>query len=623
MELWISLLVVNFVVSFLLFFQKLRLIRVACLVALLVNSVQLWLLTEFLSALHLLTPLSLRLTWLLVILLQLFALYRIQFSWQSAYQLIQKRWMDLPVLDKGLLSFLALLLLVLLSLGIAQPPNNWDSMTYHLSRVMHWIQQQSVAHYASHIDRQIFMTPFSEYWILNTMVLTGNDYFTNAVQWMALVGCIIVCTLLVQEGGGSFRSQILASYLVLSIPIALYESLSTQTDLLAAFFVLSAIFCFLRLYLQWESTYVWGLGISIGLALFTKATSYFFLLPLVICYAAVWLIRREKRWFYAGLSISGVVILLNVPFYARNFAAFQTPIPTTWALNNEAFGIKPLVSNITKNTVFNLTTPFAPVNQVLLNQLYGIHRLVGVPLNEPKLSLTPFELPIHNKFFSQDYAPNPLHTALLIIISLLIYLFRERFNTTFYLLLGIGITGFLILLIFLKFQVFGTRFQIPFWALVAVWVAIVWDKLAPQSVVWQKLWLSVFTATLSLISIYYLYHSTNLSLTNQQNIFNAPREALYFVNSRPELYASYQQLVKQIKESKCVEIGLKIGFDDWEYPLWRMLQNQDVTCRIRHIEVTNETKKLALKNYTLCAVVKIDNHAKQYTLTLKESELKP
>jgi len=533
MALWMSLLVVNFIVSFLLIFQKLRLIRVASLITLLANGVQLWLITELLSVFQWLTPLSLRLSWLLVILLQLFTLYKIQFSWQSAYWLIQKRWLDLPLLDKGLLSFLALLLLVLLSLGIAQPPNNWDSMTYHLSRVMHWIQQQSVAHYASHIDRQIFMTPFSEYWILNTVVLTGNDYFANAVQWMALVGSIIVSTLLVQQVGGSFRSQMLAAYLVLSIPIALYESLSTQTDLLAAFFVLSALFCFLRLYLQWESAYVWSLGISIGLALFTKATAYFFLLPLVICYAAVWLIRKEKRWFYAGLSISVVVILLNVPFYARNFAAFQTPIPTTWALNNEAFGMKPLVSNITKNAVFNLTTPFPSANQVLLNQLYGIHRLVGVSLNEPKLSLTPFEMPVHNKFFSQDYAPNPLHAVLFIFIIPFIYLFRERFNTTFYLLFGIGIAGFLILLVFMKFQVFGTRFQIPFWALLSVWVAVVWDKLAPQSVVWQKLWLLVFTGFLSVMSIYYLYNCTNLSLASQKNIFNTPREALYFANSRP------------------------------------------------------------------------------------------
>ncbi|HAI76293.1 MAG TPA: hypothetical protein DCM08_08590 [Microscillaceae bacterium] len=82
-------------------------------------------------------------------------------------------------------------------------------------------------------------------------------------------------------------------------------------------------------------------------------------------------------------------------------------------------------------------------------------------------------------------------------------------------------------------------------------------------------------------------------------------------------------MVKQIKARKCAEIGLQIEFDDWEYPLWRMLQNQGVMCQIRHIEVTNETKKLALKDYTPCAVVKIDNQAKEYKLIPKEPVSKP
>ena len=43
--------------------------------------------------------------------------------------------------------------------AIVAPPNTYDSMTYHLPRVMHWIQHQSVGHYPTHIPRQLHFPP--------------------------------------------------------------------------------------------------------------------------------------------------------------------------------------------------------------------------------------------------------------------------------------------------------------------------------------------------------------------------------------------------------------------------------------------------------------------------------
>ena len=47
--------------------------------------------------------------------------------------------------------------------AIVAPPNTYDSMTYHLPRVMHWIQNQSVAHYPTHIPRQLHFPPGAEF----------------------------------------------------------------------------------------------------------------------------------------------------------------------------------------------------------------------------------------------------------------------------------------------------------------------------------------------------------------------------------------------------------------------------------------------------------------------------
>ena len=42
---------------------------------------------------------------------------------------------------------------VLLFLALLYPPNNYDSMTYHMARVAHWIQNQSIGHYPTSLKQ--------------------------------------------------------------------------------------------------------------------------------------------------------------------------------------------------------------------------------------------------------------------------------------------------------------------------------------------------------------------------------------------------------------------------------------------------------------------------------------
>ena len=42
-------------------------------------------------------------------------------------------------------------------------PNGFDAVTYHLTRVEHWIQNASVRHYPTHITRQIQLSPMAEF----------------------------------------------------------------------------------------------------------------------------------------------------------------------------------------------------------------------------------------------------------------------------------------------------------------------------------------------------------------------------------------------------------------------------------------------------------------------------
>jgi hypothetical protein len=70
---------------------------------------------------------------------------------------------------------LIVLQVLILAMAVYQfTPNNWDSMTYHLARVVHWQQEQRVYHYATHIDRQIQLAPFAEFVIAHLHIAALN-----------------------------------------------------------------------------------------------------------------------------------------------------------------------------------------------------------------------------------------------------------------------------------------------------------------------------------------------------------------------------------------------------------------------------------------------------------------
>ncbi|MFY8009574.1 MAG: hypothetical protein ACOVNW_07720, partial [Flavobacterium sp.] len=49
--------------------------------------------------------------------------------------------------EKLLVGVLLVLLCLLFVQGLLYPPNNWDSLTYHMSRIMYWIGNESVDYF--------------------------------------------------------------------------------------------------------------------------------------------------------------------------------------------------------------------------------------------------------------------------------------------------------------------------------------------------------------------------------------------------------------------------------------------------------------------------------------------
>jgi len=126
---------------------------------------------------------------------------------------------------------------IIVVIALSSPPNNWDSLAYHMSRIVHWIQNHSVENYPTHILRQLYLPPWAEYAIMHVLFFAPNDQWANIVQWFSLLGCLIGVSLIAQELGANRRTQIFSSVLVITIPMVILQGASTQNDLVVAFWL--------------------------------------------------------------------------------------------------------------------------------------------------------------------------------------------------------------------------------------------------------------------------------------------------------------------------------------------------------------------------------------------------
>src|SRR5262249_40354994 len=150
-------------------------------------------LTESLSALRQLGQMGLAVVWSAVCIVPAFFCHWRRLSLaQDSVPKSEKQW----TADSGLVGGIALIGFLVGGTALAAPPNTWDSMEYHMPRIVHWLQNRSVAFYATHGTRQLQMQPWAEYAILQLHALSGGDRLDNLVQWFSMAGSVTGVTLI-------------------------------------------------------------------------------------------------------------------------------------------------------------------------------------------------------------------------------------------------------------------------------------------------------------------------------------------------------------------------------------------------------------------------------------------
>jgi len=199
--------------------------------------------------------------------------------------------------------------------ALAYRPNNYDSMTYHLARVAHWMQHGSVAKFATSIGRQVGNPPGAEYLLLVLQTVSVSERLANLLQWSAWCLMVAAARPLARQFGAPARVARWATLLVATLPMGLLQASSTQNDLVAAGVAIALVVSvhpFLHRTARWRRGDLVLLTFAVAAGFLVKPTSLLAGAPLLLYGALAVLRRMDARQLSALLRDASPALAVAV-----------------------------------------------------------------------------------------------------------------------------------------------------------------------------------------------------------------------------------------------------------------------------------------------------------------------
>jgi hypothetical protein len=559
--------------------------------------------TELLSLLHWITSAGLGLTWSAFLIFCLIGIYRQKKS-DYPRKPDQRKLLNLYLLSPILLIFLLTGLVAWLA-----APNTADSLNYHMPRVAHWAQNRSVEHFSTGIEQQNSRPAFAEYAILQFYVLGQGDRLANFVEWLAMFGSVIGVSLLAALLGATITGQFLAAIFVVSLPMGIVQASSTMNDYVVSLWLVCVAEVFLSMWLEPKTVTtkdIAFLASAAGLAIATKSTAFAYLLPFALATSILLFRISAPKRFISFLAIAILICgALNAGMMLRNTLTYGNLIdPSQASIHaNKLLNWRGLSSNLLRNAGLQASTPWESVNYQLSRIIQGIHFKMGVALDDPRTTA-------HGEFWvrplsttvDENTVPNPLH-AYLIIPFIIIAIFRYKklslINVTY---LGLVLATFVVFSYVFKWQIFGSRYQLPFFVLFGVVFGSMFFLLFPK---WTGYLLIVIFA---ISAIWPLLGNKNrplvplLEKTNINNAFSASHFEIDYFGIVPG-NNPYKQIPDKIRGQSCQEVLLMLGGNSPEYYWWMALGDPKSDVQIDWLVGGTPSSKYEKFSTGACAVI--------------------
>jgi len=573
--------------------------------ALLWGAIALWL-TQLLSWFSLVNAWGLDLGWSFVGLAPLVAAR----AWRRS------RWTGLGLhlpSDWGGFDWAASASIAIIMLGTAivarwAPPQTWDTLNYHMARVAHWAQMASVRPYATGIEIQNSMPPGAEMLFLQPYVLAAGDTWVNFVDWTAAWIAVLGVSLLAKQLGAGRRGQLLTALFLATMPMTIVQASSTMTDVVLAVWLLGVTAELLAVGRQGDDApgpFLF-MAIGAGLAIVTKPTAFGYLLPLAV-WAVVSLLRRRPLGRQLAVAALGVILVfsINGGYFSGNFRLYGNPVAPANRISEHAspwLGGRAWVSNLLRNTTYQLATPSPYVNKAIALSVITVHNWMGLdPSDQRTTAAGRYKVSLPTTL--EDLAQNPLQMLLVLVTGALVIFGyrRSQRDLVGYALVVVGtFLGFSLLY---KWQVFGSRYLLPFFALAAPIVGVLAERILGRRGILGLAMILALSCLPWLLGITTRPLVARDTAGGVSSILSASRTDLYFANG-PYLEKPYTEMAGQVEAAGCQHVGLMLSGAQAEYPLWPLLGAPDATLDIEWIVAGTPSAALEEPGFVPCAVIR-------------------
>lgn len=487
-----------------------------------------------------------------------------------------------------LVSFI-LIHLIQVSITFYSPPNEWDSMTGHLNRILYFLQNGSLKHFiGTNWNIDTYPKAFSSIQAYPFLMTNWNEHFFKlpnmSAYWILFIGTYGILKRLAVP----FIIRVFCASMVLFVPIAIIQSTSTDTDIVLAAYLVSYVYFLFSFKQSQQTIYIYLAAIAFSIALSHKITFVFSFLPLFIL--LVYIVRNMtfvswkyslKHFLLAHLFFS---LMITLPTgYVSNLNHYGHPIGPTTATQHQSIE---RAGNF-KNLLAHGSRNFIRYNLDLIN-LDGL-RNIGVVENfqksikpalkrideklkigleqETSFTIVPFSF---NRRF-EFYNGTPIYGVIFIILIIpsIIVLFLRRSKSVYYFFFAAFLLHMLALSFTAPYDPWKGRYMLS--SLVFI-VPILGNWLNRNSLFQNnksgKIYLivsSILVSFTGLSTIIFHKRALPFGAYSKPSIFNISRmEALTI--SRPDIYQAYAKYDSIVPLKATV--ALATINDDYEYPLW-------------------------------------------------------
>ncbi len=476
--------------------------------------------------------------------------------------------------------------------AVLSPPNTWDAMAYHMSRIVQWMTNRDVFFYPTFYSAQLFLSPWAEYAMLHLDLLYGGDRLVNLVEWFSFAGSIAGVSLIAKSLGADKRGQILAAVAAATLPEAILESSGAMNTGVGAFWIVAAVY----FALQWRERQDWPTlfftGGSIGLALFTKGTAWLFLpFPLIACWLMAAPLARRRLLWRSPVCIL-VVLVLNGPLFVRNYRLSGSPLGFASPLGddpqrqyeNSRFSAPITAANAVKNLALHMGTPSDAVNGVVEKSVaWTLHAMHSDPDDPESTYRGGFRM--NRMSNDESTAGNPLQLVLIAAACLLAFIGGRDGNRDLRWYAAGMFGAFILFCAVLRWQPWNSRYHLPVFELGCALAGVAWSKYGGR-------WIPAALGAVLLLSAlpFALANSLRpLAPWRPDSVLAQTRGSLYFTDFHESIADSYAAVAREIKSSPCRNIGVDGSLQDFDYPLFALLDAGRSAQRIEYTGVNNLT----------------------------------